>query len=291
MTKTSDAVQILKRKFGNNIENREKIEEASVNLQVAELIYESRTSAGLTQKQLADLIGTKQPVIARLEDADYEGHSLRMLQKIADALNRKICISFLEPEVVSETEQVFSVNSLGGLLLRKVDEWVEAGWKTFQELGIFVQLPQLQYATARFLDELEAEPDLLEAEILTAEKLANSDPNNPLASVRMAKEFYDLGRPLVFAVSVSQVNDSEPVNVLLQLQSLNNEKLPPDVCMILLDEQGNHEYFIDAPDEIIGSQSDGTTKVIYLPFKYSRGEIFGVEISRGDLKIHEKFLV
>jgi len=35
----------------------------------------------------ADRIGTKQSVIARLEDADYEGHSLSMLQKIARSLN------------------------------------------------------------------------------------------------------------------------------------------------------------------------------------------------------------
>ncbi|WP_373525363.1 multiprotein-bridging factor 1 family protein [Nostoc sp.] len=59
---------------------------------MAQLIYEARTSSGLTQKQLAELVGTKQPVIARLEDADYEGHSLSMLQKIAHALNQRVVI-------------------------------------------------------------------------------------------------------------------------------------------------------------------------------------------------------
>jgi hypothetical protein len=34
----------------------------------------------------ADLIGTKQPVVACLEDADYPGHFLSMLQRIAAAL-------------------------------------------------------------------------------------------------------------------------------------------------------------------------------------------------------------
>lgn len=60
--------------------------------EVKSLSYEARTSSGLTQKQLAELVGTKQPVIARLEDADYEGHSLSLLQKIARALNHRIVI-------------------------------------------------------------------------------------------------------------------------------------------------------------------------------------------------------
>ena len=54
------------------------------------MIYEARTQAGLTQEDLARLVGTKQPVIARLEDADYEGHSLSMLQRIAMALHQRL---------------------------------------------------------------------------------------------------------------------------------------------------------------------------------------------------------
>ncbi|GAB1539034.1 hypothetical protein NUACC21_16990 [Scytonema sp. NUACC21] len=72
--------------------------EASINAEVAQLIYEARTLAGLTQKQLAELVGTKQPVIARLEDADYEGHSLSMLQKIARALNHRVVIHLIPME-------------------------------------------------------------------------------------------------------------------------------------------------------------------------------------------------
>ena len=71
---------------------RRMVAEARINAEVARLIYEARTKAGLTQRQLADRIGTKQPVIARLEDADYEGHSLSMLQRIAAALDHKLDI-------------------------------------------------------------------------------------------------------------------------------------------------------------------------------------------------------
>lgn len=50
---------------------------------------------GLTQKQLAERVGTTQSVIARLEDADYSGHSLFMLQRIASVLDRKLVVNLL----------------------------------------------------------------------------------------------------------------------------------------------------------------------------------------------------
>ena len=62
------------------------------------LADEARKMAGLTQTELAKLIGSKQPVIARLEDADYEGHSLTMLQRIAIALNQRGEINFVPVE-------------------------------------------------------------------------------------------------------------------------------------------------------------------------------------------------
>jgi hypothetical protein len=44
------------------------------------------------------LIGTTASVICRLEDADYEGHSLAMLNRIAAALNRCVEIHFVPAE-------------------------------------------------------------------------------------------------------------------------------------------------------------------------------------------------
>lgn len=92
--KTSDAVEILDRMMGTDPELHRLVEEARINAVVAQLIYDARNEAGLTQEALAQLVGTKQPVIARLEDADYEGHSLSMLQRIAAALNQRIEIRF-----------------------------------------------------------------------------------------------------------------------------------------------------------------------------------------------------
>jgi ribosome-binding protein aMBF1 (putative translation factor) len=89
--KTSDAIEIIDRSLvGDDVEFRDMIEQETVNALVAQAIYDARTSAGLTQKQLAELIDTKQPVISQLEDADYQGHSLSMLKRIATALNCRL---------------------------------------------------------------------------------------------------------------------------------------------------------------------------------------------------------
>lgn len=79
MAKTSDALKIIDGLTSDDSEMENLIREASLNAIVAQLIYEARTARGLTQKQLADRVGTKQSAIARLEDADYDGHSLSML--------------------------------------------------------------------------------------------------------------------------------------------------------------------------------------------------------------------
>lgn len=95
MTKTKSALKILEKVTGKNPALRDRIADSHVNLEVARMIYDSRTKAGLSQRRLAELIGSKQPVIARLEDADYEGHSLTMLQRLADALDQRLEVRFV----------------------------------------------------------------------------------------------------------------------------------------------------------------------------------------------------
>lgn len=96
MSKTNDAVKIINNRYvKNDPAVQDLLREASLNAKVAELIYTARKQAGLTQQQLADLIQTKQSVIARLEDADYEGHSLSMLQRVGAALGQRIEIKMV----------------------------------------------------------------------------------------------------------------------------------------------------------------------------------------------------
>src|SRR5579871_5271007 len=54
-------------------------------IDLALLVREMREDTGLTQTELAKRVGTTQSVIARLEDAEYTGHSLAMLERIATA--------------------------------------------------------------------------------------------------------------------------------------------------------------------------------------------------------------
>ena len=95
MPKTSNAIDIIDRMVGDDEELRELIDAESVSLHVAQMIYDARNQAGLTQKELARLVGTTQSVIARLEDSDYGGHSLNMLQRIAAALQQRVDIRFV----------------------------------------------------------------------------------------------------------------------------------------------------------------------------------------------------
>lgn len=90
MATTRDFGAVLERKLAKDPELRSRVEKEILNSRVASLICDAREQAGLTQQQLAERIGTRQSVIARLEDADYSGHSLTMLAKIAHALDRQV---------------------------------------------------------------------------------------------------------------------------------------------------------------------------------------------------------
>lgn len=70
MAKTTNARTIMQAMVGKDPKAHRLLDNARVHAQVAQLVHDARTEAGLTQRQLADRIGTKQSVIARLEDAD-----------------------------------------------------------------------------------------------------------------------------------------------------------------------------------------------------------------------------
>ena len=93
--KTTDALKILAHMTGKDPAMQRMFEEEMANTDVAVKIYGLRQQAGLSQVELAKRVGTTQSVISRLEDADYEGHSLAMLNRIAAALERRVEIRFV----------------------------------------------------------------------------------------------------------------------------------------------------------------------------------------------------
>lgn len=93
--KTTDALEILDRRVPPTPEDRNLREIFDQRMEVAEVIYQARTNAGLTQAQLAKSVGTTTSVISRLEDAEYQGHSLAMLRRIAAALGQRVEVRFV----------------------------------------------------------------------------------------------------------------------------------------------------------------------------------------------------
>lgn len=61
--------------------------------EIQEELIKLRNEKGLNQKQLAELIGTKQSAISRLESGNYNP-SIQLLTKLAEAFNKELHIVF-----------------------------------------------------------------------------------------------------------------------------------------------------------------------------------------------------
>lgn len=86
----------------------ERFEKAGEGWDVALRIAALREKAGLSQKDLARKLRTSQQQVSRLESPCYEGHSLSMLRRVAEALGATVRVVFDEvgqtkPMLLSET--------------------------------------------------------------------------------------------------------------------------------------------------------------------------------------------
>ncbi len=77
---------LLKKQLKNK-EFKKEYDLLEEEFEIAREIIKLRKDANLTQKELADLAGTSQPAIARLESGNYKNVSLSFLRKIGKALN------------------------------------------------------------------------------------------------------------------------------------------------------------------------------------------------------------
>ena len=88
---TTDAVEIIHRRyFKGKPERLKALEEARADDEVARKIFELRTKAGLTQAQLAKVIGTTASVICRLKTPTTRGTRWR-----CSAVSRLLLINVL----------------------------------------------------------------------------------------------------------------------------------------------------------------------------------------------------
>ena len=85
--------------FKRELLKDEKIKQAYEKLgpefSVIEMIIKKRTERGLSQKELAKKLGTKQSAISRHESGTYNP-SLSFLQKVSTALNARLKFSLTE---------------------------------------------------------------------------------------------------------------------------------------------------------------------------------------------------
>ncbi len=86
----------------------EGLEKADQAWDIAFQIRELREKLGLTQKELAELVGTKQSNIARIENADYTRYTLTTLEKVTRALKAKLQVRIIpaEPGIIAQLHKI-----------------------------------------------------------------------------------------------------------------------------------------------------------------------------------------
>lgn len=100
--KLRTALEIMDADWGRRPGHREAVAREMAKLHLGERIRDAREARGLTQAQLADLVGTTQSAIARLEAAEYTNFKLDTLLKIAAALKGRVSIHFSAARVVAK---------------------------------------------------------------------------------------------------------------------------------------------------------------------------------------------
>jgi len=97
MVEKNASARLFRRYYEGRPERIAELEQARRSLTLARKIHALRTEAGLTQRELAERVGTTPSVISRLESDDYEGHSIAMLRRIAAALGLELEVEFISP--------------------------------------------------------------------------------------------------------------------------------------------------------------------------------------------------
>jgi len=89
-----DWKEYKKKRFKEDLELKKEYDELELEYKIIGQIIDLRTEKKITQKQLAKLMNTKQPSIARFESGGYNP-TLGFLKKIAEVLDSDLDIKFI----------------------------------------------------------------------------------------------------------------------------------------------------------------------------------------------------
>lgn len=179
---TSNAVEILHNRYINDDPERQaSLQAERINAEIARLICDLRRAAGLNQKDLAQLIGTTQSVVSRLEDADYQGHSLSMLNRIAQALDQRLTVQMTSGNAEAETARC-----------------------AFREV-----VRALRKERGLTVDEFSTESGIERNEVLAMERDSYYRP--PVSTLHKLSTFYDISQEKLATLTAPPANIPEQV--------------------------------------------------------------------------------
>lgn len=93
----NDALAVMTKMFGAEPGWDEGVADATAAAEIAEEVFALRERHGLTQRELAALIGSSQSAVARMEDGEYRGHSMSVLRRMAAAVGEQVSFRFVAP--------------------------------------------------------------------------------------------------------------------------------------------------------------------------------------------------
>ncbi|MBN2216467.1 MAG: helix-turn-helix transcriptional regulator [Pirellulales bacterium] len=106
MATTKNLAEAIRRKLASDKDLAADVDRERLNMSVGSAIFEARAQAGLTQRELADRVDMQQSAIARLESADYDGYTLKTLERIAVAVGKRIEVAFVDQSVGKQDQMI-----------------------------------------------------------------------------------------------------------------------------------------------------------------------------------------
>jgi transcriptional regulator with XRE-family HTH domain len=160
----TDALAIIRHIVGADADLDRMIQEERVNVEVAQLVYDVRTRAGLSQGALAARIGAPPEDVESLEEADAGEQTLALFARVLQALNLRLAVRI--PDEEGPADPLRSV-------FQRVARWLR------QSRGLSI-------------DELALASKVKREELLAMERSVEHRPS--LLSIRRLAQFYGLSQ-------------------------------------------------------------------------------------------------